>query len=267
MAWSARRKEQHRIFFAHGIGLFDLTEKLRGICELRLELGANFFAYLITAAVNAWADRGLQIARPTAEAAVHLAHTFLHNAFHRASPSGMKHTHSVLPGVDENNGQAVGGLNAEQQTRSCGDQAIAGEWRFGGRVDEADDVGMNLAQRNQRPRFGFVIRFALGAELTQERGAVSLDGGFGVVFGESKVERVLAIYTRESARPRGKAMDKPRDSAQMLSRNNIKLSLLGVPLRHSTMLPEAFAAWRATAIHSLTAKLNAALMCSAVVLM
>jgi hypothetical protein len=67
VAGGSRRKKQHGIFFAHRIGLFDFTEQLRRIPELRLELGTNFFTHFITAAVNARTDRGLEITSPAAE--------------------------------------------------------------------------------------------------------------------------------------------------------------------------------------------------------
>ena len=41
------------------------------------------------------------------------------------TPARVKHAHGAAFRVDENDGQTIGGLNAEQQTRSCGDQAIA----------------------------------------------------------------------------------------------------------------------------------------------
>jgi len=112
---------------------------------------ANFRAHLVTAAVNAGTNRGLEIARPAAEPAMHLAHSFLHDALERSTPARVKHAHCVALGVDENNRQAVGGLNAEQQAGSCSDQAVAGKLCFPWRIDEVDDVGMNLPQRDQRP--------------------------------------------------------------------------------------------------------------------
>ena len=56
---------------------------------------------------------------------MHLAHTFLDDALDRAPPSGVKHAHGAAFGVDQNNGQAVGGLDAEQKAGSRGDQAVA----------------------------------------------------------------------------------------------------------------------------------------------
>jgi hypothetical protein len=97
--------------------------------------------------------------------------------------------------VDENDGEAIRGLDAEVQTRRCGNESIAGELRGRRRVDEMDDVGMNLAQRDQWPALGvrlsrgcswdFLSFAAERADFMQKRGAVSLDRGFRILFGES----------------------------------------------------------------------------------
>src|SRR6202035_2697363 len=99
------------------------------------------------------------------------------DAFDRSPPARVEHAYGPVPGVDKNNRQAIGGLYAKQQAGSRRDQAVAGKLRFGRRIDKMNDVGMYLAQRHQRPRFLY------DAEVAQKRGAVALDGGFGVVLG------------------------------------------------------------------------------------
>ena len=113
-------------FSPYGIGLLDLAEQFRCIRELRLELFANFRAHFITAAVNAGTNRGLEISRPAAESAAHLSHALLDDPFDSAPPARVKHAHGAVFGVDENDGQAIGGLNTEQQAWSRCNQAIAG---------------------------------------------------------------------------------------------------------------------------------------------
>ena len=114
VAGRSRRKKQHRIFFTHRIGLFDFTEQLRRIPELRLELGTDFFTHFIAAAVNARTDRGLEITSPAPEVPSQLTHALLDDAFHRAPPTRMKYPDRTALRVDKNDGQAIGGLNAEQ---------------------------------------------------------------------------------------------------------------------------------------------------------
>ena len=121
--------------------------------------------------------------------AAHLAYTLLDDAFDRASPTRMKHTNGTARGINENDGQAIGGLNAEQQTRSRCDQTVADKLWFRGRIDEADDIGMNLSYCDQRPEGArSPPPPSARTEFMQKRSAVALDCGFGVVFGETQVE-------------------------------------------------------------------------------
>jgi len=59
------------------------------------------------------------------EPALHLSYTFFDDSFYRAAPTCMKHAHGAAFDVDENDGQAIRCLNAEQQAGSSGDQAVA----------------------------------------------------------------------------------------------------------------------------------------------
>jgi hypothetical protein len=144
---------------------------------------------------------------------MHLAHSLFHNTFDRASPTGMENTHSALFGVDENNGQAVSGLNAEEQTRSIRYESIAGELRFWRCVDEVDDIGMNLAQSNERCDAGSVSPLTVSCEFVQKRRPVALDRGFRVVFGKAEIERVAPVYARESSHARREPLDEPAEFA------------------------------------------------------
>ena len=129
--------------------------------------------------MDAWTNRGLQIPGLRTEVPAHLSHSLFDDAFRRASPTRMKHADGAALGINENDGETIGGLNAEQQTRRCRDQAIAGKLRFRLRVDESDDVRMNLPQRDQRPRL------CPRTKLAQKSSAVALDCGFGVILCES----------------------------------------------------------------------------------
>src|ERR1700728_287548 len=179
-----------------------------------------------------------------AKAAMHLAHTFLYDALHRAAPARVKHADHVPPAVHQNHGQTVGDLNPKQQTGSRGDHPITAEWFFRNRVDAANDVGMNLAQGNERPR-----RWADSAratsladyrpQFTKKTNAVPFHRRSGVVFSEAKVEIAFAVSPRESTRARRKTMHQPRKFTEMLGAKNNRFGLDGGPGRHSSMVPES----------------------------
>ena len=60
----------------------------------------------------------------------------------------------------------------------------------------------------------------------QKRGAISLDGALGIIFGEAEVQVALPVGAGESSHTRGKTMDQPGKFAQVLSAKNIELGLL-----------------------------------------
>ena len=245
---SARGEEQHGIFFADGIALLHFAEQLCRVGKLRLKLLADFRSHFITAAVNTRTDRRIEIAWTASEMAMHLAHSLFHNALDRAPPARVEHAHGAPLRVDENHRQAIRGLNAEKQTRRRCDESIAGELRCRRRVDEMDDVGMNLAQRDQWPALGvrlsrgcswdFLSFAAERADFMQKRGAVSLDRGFRILFGESEIEVSIPIGARESARASGKSVDEPGKLAQVCCAEDIQFTFLRRPGRHCTMLTE-----------------------------
>ena len=113
MAGGACREKQHRIFFAHGIGLLYLAEQFRGIGELGGELVSNLLPYLVTATVNAGANRGFKIARPAAKVAAHLAHSLLDDPFERPPPAGVKYADGAALRVDKNDGETIGRLDSQ----------------------------------------------------------------------------------------------------------------------------------------------------------
>src|SRR5271154_5672018 len=152
MTGGACREKQHGILFSNWIGFFNLTKQFRRIRELRFKLLANLFADFITAAMNSGTNRGFEIAGTATESPAHLARSLLDRALDRPPPACVKHSNSAPLGINENDGQAIRGLNSQQQTGSRGDQAIANKVRFSRGVNSIDKVGVNLAQRNQRPK-------------------------------------------------------------------------------------------------------------------
>ncbi len=154
-----------------------------------MELFANLRAHFITTAVDAGTNRRL---------------------------ARVKHSRGAVFGVDEDNGKAVGGLNADQQSRSRRDQSIAKKLSFRRSVDEVDDVGMKLTQRHQWPGLRACSAFppiASSLEFLEKRGAVAFDCCLGIARGESQVESAASEGARESAHARGKTMNEPGEFA------------------------------------------------------
>jgi hypothetical protein len=97
-----------------------------------------------------------------------------------------------------------------------------------------NDVGVNLAQSNERPKIPAVG----SAKCPEERGAVALNRGFGVVFSKSEVERFVSVGAREPSDAGGKSVNEPGKFAQVWGAKNVELALLRDPVRHETMLTE-----------------------------
>lgn len=179
---SAGGEEEQRIAFVDFVGLFGFVEEIGGVGELRFEAVADFLSDLIAAVVNAGADGSLNVSRLRSEIAAHFSYTFFNDALHGAAPAGVEDTYCMALGVDQDDGEAVGGLDREQKSRGAGDEAIAGKLMGRDADDAVDEVGMNLAQRNQGPRF------ALG-EILDEGCPITFDGAARGIFGESEIAR------------------------------------------------------------------------------
>lgn len=227
----ARREKQHGIFFAHGVRLFDLVEERPGVGELGFEVLAHFFTDRIAAVVNAGTDCSFEIARVATEVAVHLAHTLFDDALHRASPSGVEDANRALPAIDHDDRKAVGGLDGKQESRCAGEKAVADE-RFGRRAgDRVNDVGVDLAERCERPGMP-----AAGTKFAEERGAISLHVGSAVCFGEAEIERLAAVDARVAALPGRKSMNQPRAFLKMRGLEDGELRVCRDPGWHGTIL-------------------------------
>jgi hypothetical protein len=205
MSGRTGRQKQQRILFAHRIRFFDLAKQIVGVSELRLELLAHFGSDIVAASVNSRADGSFDIPGQRAKATEHFPHAFFNDAFDCAAPTCVKHSHGSLLGVDEDDGQAIGGLDSEQNAGHARDEPIANK-RFLRQVTYAvDEIGVNLTQSNQRP---FLLA-AASAKLLQESRSVAFDRAAGILFGESKVESVSPESPRKSANSRTESMNQP----------------------------------------------------------
>ena len=118
----------------------------------------------------------------------------------------MKHANSKEFRVRQDYGETVSGLNCQQDSRSCRDHAISGKRMIHGAAYEVNEIGMNLAQRDQRPVF---LAFD-GAKFLQEGGAIALDIGARIFFGEPKIQGISSVGPGKSSATGGEAMDQPR---------------------------------------------------------
>jgi hypothetical protein len=191
MAWGASRKEEQRIAFVNLVGLFGFVEEIGGVGELRFEAVANFLSNLIAAVVDPGTDGGADVFCLRAEVTAHFSDTFFDDALYRAAPAGVEDADSAVPGVSDDDWQAVGGLDGEKKARSAGDESVACELVFGNSGDAVNEVGVNLAERDQGPGF---LRKVL-----DQRGAIAFDGAAGGVFGEAQI----------AGGTRGEGMDEP----------------------------------------------------------
>src|SRR3954462_9363189 len=194
-----------------------------------------------------------------------LAHSFLHDALHSPAPTGVKNSNRMPLRIYQDNRQAIGSLNREQQSGSAGYESIPSKVLRRNAIDAVNDVRMNLPRSNQRPErrlLPALLRHR--TKLREKSSPIPLNGRTRIIFGKSKVEITFAINAGESARARGKAMHKPRQSAQMRSakdfRRNFLLDCLArSPSQHASMLQEAVerGGWHISSCQSLLVRLPA----------
>ena len=138
---------RHHVEPLDGIGLVagaKFVKPFRCFGKLGEELGSDFRADFVAAAADGWTNGGKKFGRLGFEVHLHLADGFGHDTGQRATPAGVDGADSALFGVYEENGDAVGGLDAQKEAGTVGNGGIAAA-RFGGRgVEKMDDVGVDL---------------------------------------------------------------------------------------------------------------------------
>lgn len=129
----ARRHHVHPLKRIWLIAGAEFVEPLGGICKLGSERGRDFDADFITAATDGRAEGGEEIGGQRTEGHLHAADGFGDYALERAAPAGMNGGDSAIFRVNKQDGDTVGGLDAEQDTGlvRCGSVAAAGVVRRG----------------------------------------------------------------------------------------------------------------------------------------
>lgn len=138
---------RHHVEPLDGVGLVagaELVEEVGGVGELREELAGDFGTDLVAAGADRGADGSEEVARVGAKVHLHFADGLRGNASQGAAPAGVDGGDGALFGVDEQDGDAVGGLDGQEVAGAVGDASITTArivWRC---VEEVDDVGVEL---------------------------------------------------------------------------------------------------------------------------
>ena len=172
----------HHVEPLDGIGFVagaEFVEPFGGVGELGVELDGDFGADFVTAAADRGADGGEQVGGPGAEVHLHLADGFDGDAGEGAAPSGVDGGYSAVFWVDEEDGDAVGGLDAEEEAGAVGGGGVASAGFGGGGFEEVDDVGVDLFEGDEL-KIG-------GAECRLEAAAIFEDVFAGVPVREAEI--------------------------------------------------------------------------------
>jgi len=89
------------------------VEVVAGVCKLRGEFGDQVGANFVTALAYGWAEGGEKIARFRAKFKLHAAYGFFGDTGKGTSPARVNGGNGAFFGIDEEDGNAVGGLYGE----------------------------------------------------------------------------------------------------------------------------------------------------------
>jgi hypothetical protein len=229
---SSSRQKQQRILFADRIRFLDFTKQLAAILELGFELGTNLGTNAVATTMNTGADGRLEIPRASTEAALHFAHAFFHDTFHRPPPARMEDSHRTALCVYKYDRQAVRGQNCEQETWGLCDQTVARKTHLRGFRNAMNEIRVNLAECNQRPFTPLSDR----SYLAQKCSPVLFYRPLCILASETQIQAPLAISPGKSARPGAEAMNQPPQVDKGIGVENLALSFPEGFQRHRNIL-------------------------------
>jgi len=137
----------HHVEPLDGIGLVagaEFVEPFGGFGKLREKLGGDFGADFVATAADGGADGGEHIGGVGFVVHLHLANGFYNDALERAAPAGVNGGDDALFRIDEENGNAVGGLYTQKEARAAGDGSITIARFRRCCLEKMNDVGMDL---------------------------------------------------------------------------------------------------------------------------
>ena len=156
------------------IGIFARSKHVEGAVEpgfrageLRGKFLHHIWTHFVAASTDAGANRGDNFRGPRGKFHLHATEHFCGNAGEGAAPSGVNGGDGAMARINEQDGDAVGGLDGEEQAGRGRGDSIAFR-RISRRFeDDMRDVGMDLLQGDER-------RFSM-AERARKTAAIFLD--------------------------------------------------------------------------------------------
>jgi len=130
---------------------------------------------------------------------LHFPEGFDDDAGEGTAPSGVDGGYGTVFGVDEEDGDAVGGLDAEEEAGTAGSGGVALARLVGGGVEEMDDVGMDLLEGDELE--------IVGAEGGLEAATIFEDVFARVPIGEAEIKSFLAVEPADAAGAGAEAVD------------------------------------------------------------
>ena len=185
-----------------GVGFFAgerLIKIAGGIGELGGKFGDEIGGNFIAARTDGRADGGEKMRWVAAKFELHAADGFLGDAGERATPTGVNGGNGAFFGIDEQDGDAIGGLDGEKKAGAIGGGGIASAGIRGLPRENVDDVRMNLLERNE---IG-------GAEGRLEFAAIGEDVFASVPFHETEIENFFGVERADAAEPGAKTVNEP----------------------------------------------------------
>jgi len=179
------------------------VEPFGGFGELGLKLGGDFGADFVATAADGRADGGEEVRRLCAEVHLHLADGLDDDALEGAPPAGMNGCDGALFGVDEENRNTIGGLDAQEEAGAVGGGGVATARSVGCGVEKMDDVRMDLLEGDE---------LEAGCAEGGLKAEAVLENVFPAVpCGEAKIENFFAVLIRNAAGPCAEAVYEPRE--------------------------------------------------------
>jgi hypothetical protein len=142
----------------------------------------------------------------------HFADCFFEDASEGASPTSVDSGHGAFFRINKKDGDAVGGLDAQEKARSFGERGVAFA-RFFWCVGEGPDYGrVNLFERDEGELFC--------AEGGLEFLAIGEDVFSFVPVGEAKIEDLLAIKIGDASGSSAKPVNEPGEFVECFKLQN-----------------------------------------------
>jgi hypothetical protein len=198
VAWGQHVEPLDGIGFVAGA---EFVEPIGGVSELGVELDGDFGADFIAAAADGRTDSGEEVGGFGFEVHLHLADGFDSDAGEGAAPSGVDGGYAAVLGVDEEDGDAVGGLDAEEEAGTVRGGGVSFAGLVGDGVDKMDYVGVDLLEGDELE--------IVGAECGLEATAIFEDVFAGVPVGEAEIQDFFTAEWADAAGVGAEAVDEP----------------------------------------------------------